>query len=457
MNTRIIGIDLAVTAQHKALILDQASDELVSPVITFRATPADLDKLLAKAYADCSDATKVVAILEATAMTWYPVGVYLHQRGVQVYRVGGQKTRDLRRVFKRHVSSDRIDCRVLVALYKLASDHLIRWRPATGDQLALQRACREYNRWRQKEIAINNRLLSYDHWAWGGLQKVVPAQAQPWMRRHWYDPWRVCMARVEHLTKIWQAASANRSVEVDWIPRWVDRAGQMTRLYGSPEMVGYSYLQDTVSRQLDLLLLVQQQQDELKRTLIQPLYEQLYPDRLLETIPGVGMESAATYIAFIQDIDRFATIQEFRKWTGMVPGSGQSGEHEAKGLPITKAGPNLIKATLYLNAQVARLHDVQLAALYYRQIVDYGKHHHQAICACASHLASRIYTILKQRRPYQLQGLQGQPIDKKTANALCRTRFRVPQEIRQRNNRQQRKVRREAHLEKKLQRRRQYA
>ncbi len=313
MNTRIIGIDLAVTAQHKALILDQASDELVSPVITFRATPADLDKLLAKAYADCSDATKVVAILEATAMTWYPVGVYLHQRGVQVYRVGGQKTRDLRRVFKRHVSSDRIDCRVLVALYKLASDHLIRWRPATGDQLALQRACREYNRWRQKEIAINNRLLSYDHWAWGGLHKVVPAQAQTWMRRHWYDPWRVCTASVEHLTKIWQAASANRSVEVDWIPRWVDRAGQMTCLYGSPEMVGYSYLQDTVSRQLDLLLLVHQQQDELKRTLIQPLYEQLYPDRLLETIPGVGMESAATYIAFIQDIDRFATIQEFRK------------------------------------------------------------------------------------------------------------------------------------------------
>jgi transposase len=390
-------------------------------------------------------------------MTWYPVGVYLHQRGVQVYRVSGQKTRDLRRVFKRHVSSDRIDSRVLAALYQVACDTLVPWRPATGDQLALQRGCREYNRWRQQDIAIQNRLQSYDHWAWGGLHKVVPVEAQPWMRRHWYDPWQVCAAGVEFLTKAWQAASPSRPADVPWIPRWVVRARQMSCLFGSPEMVGYAHLQDTVSRQLDLLLWVHQQQDQLKRTLIQPLYEQLYPDRLLETIPGVGMVSAATYIAFIQDIERFATIQQFRKWAGMVPSSGQSGEHEAKGLPLTKAGPNLIKATLYLNAQVARLHDVQLAALYYRQMVDYGKHYHQAICACASHLASRIYAVLKQHRPYQLRGLDGLQIDKKSAHLLCRTRFRVPEEVRQRQNRQHRKARREARLEKQFHRRSQRA
>ncbi len=32
MDTRIIGIDLAVTAAHKAIVLDQASNRFVSPL-----------------------------------------------------------------------------------------------------------------------------------------------------------------------------------------------------------------------------------------------------------------------------------------------------------------------------------------------------------------------------------------------------------------------------------------
>ncbi|NIV36075.1 MAG: transposase, partial [Anaerolineae bacterium] len=96
------------------------------------------------------------------------------------------------------------------------------------------------------------------------------------------------------------------------------------------------------------------------REVIQPLFRQLYPDCPLTTLYGVGVDSAATYMAFIQDIDRFPTVEQFRLWCGIVPHSRQSGFGESKRMRMTQAGPNLIKATLYLNADVARLWDVQL-------------------------------------------------------------------------------------------------
>ena len=451
METRIIGIDLAVTAKHKAIILDQASNAYVGKLLAFRSNPAELDRLLAAARAGAGADVRLVAVMEATGMSWYPVGVYLHQQGVTVYRVNGQKVKELRRVFWRHTGSDRIDAWVLARLLQLGAEFLSPWQPPNGDQLALQRACREFDRWRQIDVAIQNRLQAYNQWAWNGLHKLMPAQARPWMYRNWYDPWQVKQAGVAQLTAAWQATAPQKSEKLSWIPRWVKRAEQITNLYGSPAMVGYPQLQATIGRQLDLQEQSRQQRGQLWEELILPLYRQLYPTCFLESIPGIGAQSAAFYMGFVQDIHRFRSASQFRKWCGMVPRSSQSGQSEAKGMRLTKAGPNLIKATLYQNAHVARLWDVQMAAIFHRQMVNYGKHHHQATCACASHLASRIYAVLKEQRPYQLQDLEGHPIDKSQSRKLCVEKYRVPKEVRQRNNKTARRQCAEEKLEKRYQ------
>lgn len=451
MNTRIIGIDLAVIAKHKAIILDQASNTDVGPLLAFRPNPAELDHLLAMARAGAGADVRLVAVMEATGMSWYPVGVYLHQRGVAIYRVNGQKVKELRRVFWRHTGSDRIDAWILARLLQLGPEFLSPWQPANGDQLALQRACREYDRWRQIDVAIQNRLQTYDQWAWNGLQKLVPAKARSWMYRNWYDPWRVKQAGVDQLTASWQAAASQEMENPAWISRWVTRAEQMINLFGSPAMVGYAQLQATIGRQLDIQERSRQQREQLWEETISPLYHRLYPTGLLESIPGIGAQSAAFYMGFIQDIHRFRSTSQFRNWCGMVPRSKQSGQSEAKGLHLTKAGPNLIKATLYQNAHVARQWDVQMAAFYHRQMVNHGKHHHQAVCACASHLASRIYAVLKEQRPYQLRDLEGRPIDQSQSRKLCVEKYQVPERVRQRNNKTVRRQNQEEKLEKRYQ------
>jgi transposase len=433
MQTRIIGIDLGVTADHKAVVLDPATNKFVGRPWGFNSTPGALDRLIARARKGLTGPVQLIAILEATGMAWYPVGGYLHDHGVTVYRVNGRTTRDLRTVYSRHAGSDRIDCRVLARLYQVVSERLVPLLPPSGTQLALQRDCREFARWRDRDIAIQNRLTSYDQWAWRGVRRLIPAAARDWMRRHWYNPWDVVAAGEAALTAAWQAAAPEQPADVTWIPGWLHRAQEMTVLYGSPERVGYAQLQATIQRNLAVLEQCRTARARLSAHQIQPVYRRLYPDRWLETIHGIGEDSAAIYMAFIQTIDRFPTVAQFRNWCGMVPFSKQSGTGEVKGLRITQAGSNLIKATLYLNADVARQYDPGLAALYYRQMVDYGKHHTQAVCACASHLASRIYAILKQQRPYQLRNLEGHPISPSEAQHICRTQYRVPEEIRRRN------------------------
>jgi transposase len=433
MSQRIIGIDLAVTAKHKAMIFDPALSEFVGRQVTFRARPNDLDRLLRLARKDAPADVTLVAVLEATGMAWYPVSIYLERQGVATYRINGQKTRDLRRAIWKHTSSDRIDSRVLAHLYQMAPDRLIRCPLPCGDLLTLQRACRTYDRWRKEDVAVQNRIKAIDNWAWDGLHRVIPATAQKWMRQNWYNPWHVCAAGVDHLTLAWQTFSGKPDTDLSWIDRWLAQAQMLTQLYGDERFVGYDQLQEAMIDLLQQHDTYKQQQKNLLVETIEPLYQHLYPDCQLTTIPGIGIQSAATYRAFIQDINRFDTVERFRRWCGIVPRSKQSGDSQAKGLSLTKAGPNLIKGTLFLNAEVARQWDVQMAAIYRRQMVEYGKHHLQAACACASHLANRIYAVLKQQRPYQLRDLAGMPISAERSRELC-LELKVPAEVRQRNS-----------------------
>jgi len=446
MNMRIIGIDLAVSAKHKAMILDPASNEFIGGQIAFRAWPADLERLLQRARKEAPVDVELRAILEATGMAWYPVAVYLERHGVPVFRVNGQKTKDFRRALWKHTGSDQIDSRVLARLYQIAPNRLSRCPLPTGDLLALQRACRAYAHWREQDVATQNRMQAIDQWAWGGLAKLIPPAAQAWMRQHWYNPWSVQTAGTALLATAWEAAAATDEVKTVWIGRWLERAQQMTALYGSERQVGYDDLQETMRHSLALRQQYAQEQARLTTEKILPLYHQLYPDCPLTSIKGIGLQSAAIYRAFIQDIDRFPTVEKFRLWCGIVPRSKQSGDGEAKGMSLTKAGPNLVKATLFLNAEVARQWDVQIAAIYHKQLVAYGKHHLQAVCACASHLASRIYAVLKQQRPYELRDLQGQPISATVSRQLC-LQYRVPDEVRQRNNKRFRRNKAEQQTE----------
>jgi transposase len=452
---RIIGIDLAVTAAHRAIVLDSASNQFVSSVISFFANPAEMNQLLEIARKGAAPDTRIIVVLEATQMAWFTVGTFFERHGAAVYRVNGRQTADQRKVYNRHAKSDRIDARVLPRLYLNAPDRICRLFLPEPTEMELQRTCREFVRLSHHISATKNRLKATDSFAWLGFKGVLEPYDLParWVREYWYDPWRVQQAGVDELKRAWQKAYPDADDDIDWLSALVDKANQVIEFYGQPSPINYQLLQDFLIREQSRLAELETQKHTLQTKTIRPLYHQIYPQRYLESIAGVGQDSAAIYVSFIGDIKRFAALNNFLGWSGMIPFSSQSGEGQATGLSLTQAGPDLIKRTAFVDAQVARLYDPQIAAIYYDQMVKKGKHFLQAICACATHLLTRVYVVLRENRPLELRDVDGALVSKEQARAICIQRYTVPDEIRQQNNHRVRMKHAEQRIERRTQRR----
>jgi transposase len=59
--------------------------------------------------------------------------------------------------------------------------------------------------------------------------------------------------------------------------------------------------------------------------------------RRLRTAPGIGPVTAATFVATVDRVDRFAGPHQLEAYLGLVPREDSTGEHQKRG-PITKAG-----------------------------------------------------------------------------------------------------------------------
>jgi hypothetical protein len=102
---------------------------------------------------------------------------------------------------------------------------------------------------------------------------------------------------------------------------------------------------------------------------------------------------------------------------------------------MTKAGPATVKWGLYQAAQIGRRWDPQLASVYYRQMVYHGKNHKQAMGAVMSHIGARVFSVLREDRPYELRDEQGRPISREAAKELILAKYQVPPDIRQERRR----------------------
>jgi hypothetical protein len=280
------------------------------------------------------------------------------------------------------------------------------------------------------------------------LEQVLPDPFGPtarFFRQDWYDPARVIEAGSQRLSLVFAAVVGPKD-DLSWVKGLVELAIDVLKLYGL-EALDYARLQEEIRRDQELLAKLEQQQAELQKDTVQPLYRQLHPSGHLQTLYGVGKKGAPVFASFIGQADRFVDNRHFRGWHGLVPDSRQSGESESKGLRISQAGPDLIKKFGFMGANTARRFDPQIAAIYYDQMVKKGKHHTQAVCACATHLLDRILVILREDRPYELRDIDGTPITPEQAKAIIAERYQVPEEVRQRNSKRARRERTDQQLE----------
>ena len=119
--------------------------------------------------------------------------------------------------------------------------------------------------------------------------------------------------------------------------------------------------------------------------------------KLLMTIPGINVYSAAVIISEIDDISRFSSKEKFASYAGLVPKQYQSGNRDIRG-HISKRGPSMLRFILVTASHTAIKKSKKLRAKYLGIVRRVGKS--RAIVAIARILAELIFTMLKNNKEF---------------------------------------------------------
>jgi transposase len=122
----------------------------------------------------------------------------------------------------------------------------------------------------------------------------------------------------------------------------------------------------------------------------------------LTAIPGLGPVLAATSLAAIGDVARFPRREALVAYAGLDPSVFESGAFHGRRQHISKRGSPYLRRALYLAAHSAHRRNPDLAAYLERKLAA-GKPYKAAVVALAHKLLARIYTVLKEGRPYEVR------------------------------------------------------
>jgi transposase len=120
---------------------------------------------------------------------------------------------------------------------------------------------------------------------------------------------------------------------------------------------------------------------------------------LLRTIPGISTLTAMILLTELQEISRFASLDELASYVGLIPDAHESGETEHTG-GITKRRHAQLRAALVEAAWTAVRKDPALQMAF--QQLSRRMRKTRAIVKIARKLLNRVRYVLKNQRPYVL-------------------------------------------------------
>jgi len=153
---------------------------------------------------------------------------------------------------------------------------------------------------------------------------------------------------------------------------------------------------------------------------IEELAEKVFPGemQLLCSIPGIGKVSAASVLAEVGTIERFASKDKLVGYAGIYPMVSESGESGKRSSKMTYKGNKFLKTTLLVASAAARQYNPAIAA-FYERLRARQKSKRAAGGAIARKLAEVIYAVLRRRQPWSAE-IAARGIAKAQAMAAAR-------------------------------------
>jgi transposase len=375
---------------HEACFLDTDGRE-VGRSLRFTNNQGGLRLLMDRLQALEGPAT---IALEASGHYWLGLQRGLEAQGQSVQVVNPLQTQALRTMGVRKTKTDRRDAFVLADLVRIGRAR----RNYVPDDTVLQ--LRELTRFRWGLVDqigdAKRRLLAV-------LDRVFPEFAEQFS-----DPFGVS-AR-ELLSRAATAADF-AALDLDELTSLLERASRKRFGRDKAEAIqrsaasslGLAALGPAARIEVSALLaqihLVEKQVAELDEAIAGLLAG---TDQYLTTIPGVGAVLGASILAEIGDIDRFPRLQALVAYAGIDPSVFASGQFEGTRQHISKRGSPYLRRALYLATHSAHLRNPDLDDYLQRKLRE-GKSYKQALVATSHKLLARIFTVLKEGRPFEVR------------------------------------------------------
>jgi len=414
-----IGIDAAVVAAHRVAIRGAVVEDFSVPT-----TLAGLGRLTERLAPHAGS----LAVAEATAMSWLSLNVAVERAGCGLALVEARHSAHLRAAVAGRNKTDVIDADMLASCADLFG--LGPFRCPSAEQLALRRAVARRHRGVVEAHGADCRLWSVANWAFPDLWRAAKGSHALVAALFGRWPHLESVARARTATVAAMCAHHLRGADADlraerirqaaagWAAFWRGRvdldalAWEVAELLGDRERAEAKIARAT-ARAVDCWQLG------------------WGPDELLVSVPGVGPIVAATARAWLGPATQFPSAKHAAAYVGLNPSNWESGLMASPSRPITKEGPPELRLAFYQAANVARRHDPQLAAFYWRLMVERRHNHIKATCAVARKLVGRAWATLLNGEPYELRDVDGTPVDRRVAAELV-AKWTVPADVRRR-------------------------
>lgn len=171
------------------------------------------------------------------------------------------------------------------------------------------------------------------------------------------------------------------------------------RLLARPEV---SPLREHLRLHLEVWLVAHRHVTALEKELTEALEPYRETEQLLRTMPGVGLITAATFIAVVGTPRRFATSHHLASYAGLVPSTYDSGGRERRG-SITKSGSPALREVLCEAAHSAR--HVRNPLNPYLKSVTARRGHAKAIVAVAHRMARILFQMWRKNERFDASKL----------------------------------------------------
>ncbi|MCX9073871.1 MAG: IS110 family transposase [Candidatus Methanoperedens sp.] len=389
-----IGIDVAKNIHEACLVND--SGEQIGKFMKLRNSRKSMDKFREHIKSVSEELKAKPRIgLEATGIYWYSLYSEI-SRDYEVSICNPAQIRGFASVNIRGSKTDKIDAKTIANMLRFGD------APKTDYQNRQRLELREYARFyvklSKKKANLKKRFRRNLHLVFPGYDQVfknVFTKTSKEILAQSPTPDDILEMGEAKLLELMKKASNN----------YIDHGKARELIEKAEDTIPSEILKESALFELQILLDIIENIEKhilaLESKML-AIWGEVKSNHYIQTITGISEIRAAIIWAEIGDIENFKHPDQIVAFAGLDPKVKKSGNKEVIGGP-TKRGSSTLRWALGWAVQESKNVNPVLASYFKKKITE-GKHYNTARCAAAKKLVRIIWSVEKNKKPFQIPG-----------------------------------------------------